>query len=501
MTDVRQRPEELTGQPDEPAPPVTKAEADVPLREAFHRVNAFFYNKKTGLGLILAMAFLTLMGTLLEQVPEETRNDPKAWASWLDRVRPRYGGWTDILGATGMFDVFGSVWFRGVTLLLAISIIACTCHRLPQLWQRARSPHLHVSEAFFDRAGIRGQTVLPEEPEAALATVKAALAGERYRVLDDERGPGLNIYADRFRWMPFGTALAHASFVIILIGVLVSTTFAFKNPNLPVPVGTRAEVGHNTGLSIEATSFTDKYTEKGRPVDYFSSLILYKDGVKVGEQTVRVNTPMRYEGVAIHQASYGIAASMKVTDEAGAEVFSGGVPLAWQTDDKRRSIGKVKLENKNLTMYVVGASSGVIDQEIGAGQLLLEIYRGDETRPLATQVISQGQPAKLGDLTYTFERERQYTGLMIVRDPGALWVWIGSGLMVIGLIMTMFLHHRRLWLRLTPAPDGGTLLRVACPERQDTLYQRWVHTFTARLTDPDAHRGESLADLDRRRRR
>lgn len=485
-----------------PDPGPGREARDVSLREAFDRVNAFFYHKKTGLGLILAMAFLTLMGTLLEQAPDGAAADPQAWNSWLDSVRPRYGGWTSILAATGMFGVFGSIWFKTVTVLLAVSIIACTCHRVPQLWQRARHPHTHVSEAFFDHAGLADRFTMPQPPAEALAAVQAALGRRRYRVLIDERGPGLNLYADRSRWTPFGTALAHASFVLILAGVLVSTTFGFKNPSLPVAVGTKADVGHGTGLVVEARSFADKYADDGRPLDYYSDLVLYEDGRQVQAQTVRVNSPMRHGGVSIHQASYGIAAAVSVTDAAGARVYAGSVPLSWQSEDKRRSVGKVKLEDRDLTLYVVSAASGAVDPEIGAGQVLLEVYRGGSDKPEGTQVVSQGKPATLGDLRYTFERERQYTGLMVVKDPGAIWVWIGSGLMVIGLILTMFLHHRRLWIRLRPAADGaGTDVRIASPERQDTAYERWFRRFVADLSQPDAPREESLADYDRRARR
>ncbi|WP_116115430.1 cytochrome c biogenesis protein ResB [Austwickia chelonae] len=492
---------------DENPPPAAASpsapQGDIPLREVFHKVNAFFYNKTTGLGLILAMAFLTLMGTLLEQAPDGLRDDPSGWNSWVESVRPRYGGWTQVLAFTGAFNIFSSIWFRVVTVMLALSIIACTCHRVPQLWRRSAHPHIHVSDAFFDHAGLSERVCLDTAPAETFASARAALSAQGYRIIDDERGPGLNLYADRFRWAPFGTAIAHASFVIILLGVFVTTTFGFKNPSLPVGVGTKAEIGHGTGLTVEAKSFTDRYTDQGRPLDYYSELVLFKDGRQVAEQTVRVNTPLRHEGVSIHQASYGIAAAMKITDAQGAQVYSGGVPLAWKSDDKRRVIGKVKLEGKNLTLYVVAAASGVVDRQLGAGQVLLEVYQDAEKSPLASQVVSQGQEAQIAGLNYTFERERQYTGLMIVRDPGAIWVWIGSSLMVLGLILTMFLHHRRIWVRVVPRSEGeGSELRIASAERQDTPYERWFHRFVQRLADPGSvGEGNSLDDYDRRRKR
>ncbi|MBW3084821.1 Cytochrome c biogenesis protein CcsB [Austwickia sp. TVS 96-490-7B] len=500
MTDVCSRPE--TSLPSTAEPPVSRKTRDRgPVREALHRVNAFFYHKKTGLGLILAMAVLTLIGTVVEQAPDGVKDDPQAWASWVSSLRPRYGGWTGFLAITGMLDIFGSIWLIAVTLLLAISIIACTCHRVPQLWRRAVHPHVHVTDGFFEHAGLRDQVVMSLPPQDALDRVRALFRSRRYRVLEDPRGPGLNLYADHFRWAPFGTALAHAGFVIVLLGVLISNLYGFKEPALPVAVGTTADVGHGTGLSVRAEAFTDKYTEQGRPLDYFSDVVLFKDGAQVGAQTVRVNSPLRYDGVAVHQASYGIAAAVTAKDQAGATVFSGAVPLAWQSEDKRRSIGKVKLPGKDMTLYVVSAASGAVDREIGAGQVLLELYRSGSQEPSASQIVSQGKSEKIDELSVTFERERQYTGLMIVKDPGAWWVWAGSVCMVIGLVMTMCVHHRRMWVRVTAAEDGsGSVVRIAAPERQVTTYERWFRRFTAALSDDPRPREETLADHDRLRR-
>lgn len=483
--DVRPRPASRPASmaASDPAPQPSPPPSELSIRELFGAVNAFFYHKKTGLGLILAMAFLTLMGTLLEQAPDGVAGDPAAWDGWVSSLRPRYGGWTPILAATGALTVFTSIWFRAVVILLALSIVACTCHRVPQLWQRAAHPHVHVGEGLFVHAGLHERIAMAQPPEDALARVRAELHARHYRVVEDDRGPGLNLYADRFRWAPFGTAVAHASFVLILIGVLVSTSFGFKENALPAAVGgAPVAIGHGTGLTVAAKGFADKYTDDGRPLDYASDLVLVKDGAEVATQTVRVNSPLRYDGVSIHQASYGIATEMVVRDAAGAQVYAGAIPLTFTSDDKTRSFGKVRLEGKDLTLYVGSAASGARDAEIGPGQALIEVYRGSENRPIDTKVVDQGKTVHVGDLDYTFVRERQYTGLMVVRDPGAAFVWTGSILMVLGLISTMFLRHRRIWVRLRAAADGaGTDVRLASPERQDTAYERQFRGLAATL--------------------
>lgn len=302
-------PVEAAGTP-EPAADITPAEMG-------RRLFRLFHNKHFGLLLILAMGFLTLMGTLLQQVPEEVRGDPAAYAEWLDSVRPRYGGWTGILSATGMFAVFSSVWFKAVTILLAMSIIACTLHRVPLLWQQAMHPHTHVTSRFLDHGGSHAVLTLPLPPEQALARVDATLARHRFRRVREPRGPGLNVYADRFRFAPFGTAVAHTSFVIILLGVLITTTAGFKVQQFAVPVGSRTDVGHGTGLAVEAKEFTDTYHPSGAPKDYASDLVLYHDGKQVAQQTVRVTTPCDTTGCpSTRHSSASPASSRSATPRA-----------------------------------------------------------------------------------------------------------------------------------------------------------------------------------------
>lgn len=445
--------------------------------DLLRRLYRFLISKRTGLTLILAMGLLSLVGTLLEQAPDRVRDDPQGYAQWLDSIRPRYGGWTEPLSVAGFFEIFSSAWFKAVTILLAISILACTYHRTPQLWKRAMRPRTHVAESFFDRAGLRAEVTVPVPPGEAIERVRSALSRRRYRTIAAP-GAALTLYADRFRFAPFGTVLAHVSFVLILIGVVVSATTGFKNPELTVTVGSRAQVGHGTGLTVEAKSFSDTYHPDGSPMDYASELVLYQDGRRVAGQTVRVNEPLRWGGISIHQSYFGVAAVMRVKDDAGGILFDSGVPLQYSADDGTQSFGKFELPDRNLSVYVVGAASGARDSGIAAGQMQLEIYEKGKDQPVAARLVSQGEPTTISGLTYTFQRERQFTGLLVTRDPGAAWVWTGSALMVLGLILVLMFRHRRIWVRVRPAGEGSEI-RLASPVRRDTGFASWFGRFAA----------------------
>lgn len=450
---------------------------DIGVRELLHRVYALFYNKRFGLFLILAMTVLTLLGVLFPQAPGGVAENPDFMASWLDELRTRYGGWTDILALLGVFTMFGSIPFKVVTIGLALSIIACTVHRTPNLYAQAMKPHVHVRPTFFDHARTRADAVVDADVPDAAATVKAALLAARFRVITD--ADGVPRYADKNRFAPGGTLIAHTAFVVILIGVFITSTFGFRYDDLTVPVGKRVEVGRGTGLAVEALGFSDSYNPDGSPSDYVSELMLFSDGQPVAQQIVRVNAPLRWNGWSLNQAFFGIAADMTATDASGQTVFDGSIALQYQSGDKRYAYGKAELTDGTL-IYVLTPASGQVLAELPAGKARLEVYPPDSDTASFVTVLSPGQPVSGGGFEFTFERERQFTGLMLSRDPGAIWVWIGSALLAIGTCWTMFFRHHRLWVRLE-STEAGTHVTLASPDRHDVTFERSVRALAASL--------------------
>jgi len=436
------------------------------------RIWRFFISMRTGLLLILALGLLSLVGTLLVQAPAGL--DPASYTSWLASIHSKYGGWTPVFDKLGFFSVFTSIWFKSITVLLTTSVLACSVNRAPRLWKLAFHPRTRMSETFFTHAPLRASVVVPAEPDETMDYVREVLKSHRFRTVDDPDDGGLNLYADRFRWGPFGTVMAHLSFVIILLGFFLSATTGFKNTGLIVPVGSTVQVGNGTGLSVKAMAFNDAYYEDGSPSDYASDLILYKNGAQVDRQTIRVNHPMKAGGVSFYQSFFGEAAAVKVTDGAGKTLYDDAAALQFQSDDGNHSIGKFDIKGKGLTVYVIDVASGKTDPNIRAGQLQLEVDQAGKKEPIGTQVVDQGKPTTIAGLTYTFQRTRQFTGLIVAHDPGAPFVWIGSTLLVLGLFMVFFFPHRRVWVRIRKT-SGGSEVLCASTMKRDVAFKPQFH--------------------------
>ena len=322
-----------------------------------------------------------------------------------------------------------------------------------------------MGETFFTHAPLKATVLASAGPDTAIDDVRTVLKSHRFRTITDPGDDEVNLYADRFRWGPFGTVIAHVSFVIILVGFFLSATTGFKNTNFVAPVGSTVQVGNGTGLSVKAMSFNDAYYENGSPKDYVSDLIVYKNGVQVDRQMVRVNQPLKQDGVSFYQSFFGEAAAIQVKDSAGKTIYGDAVALTFTSDDGAHSIGQFRIKAKGLTVEVAVAASGKPDPKIKAGQVQLEIHQAGKNDPIATQVVDQGKPATIAGASYTFQRTLPYTGLIVAHDPGANFVWVGSVLLVCGLFLVFFFPHRRIWVRVRKTSGGSEILCASTMKR------------------------------------
>jgi cytochrome c biogenesis protein len=421
--------------------------------------------------LILLIAAVVFVGTVLDQAPPSVAADPQAYQEWLNRAGTKYGGWTVVFDRLGLFDVFHSLFFRGLIVLLAVSIVVCTVSRWRGIWNTVFHTRVRMDEPFFESARHSARFASGLGPAEAGARVGRALSRAHYRVRADAAPGSVALFGDRNRLARFGTLFTHLSIVLILAGAAAGGVWGFKDPGFVVAEGETRDLGLDTGLAVRLDHFSDEYYADGAPKDFFSDLVLFENGKQVKAATVRVNSPLRYNGIAFHQAFYGQSAVMKVQDDSGTVVFDQAVPLAGQSRQGARPLGRFPVPGQNLTAYVIGPASGHEDPLIAPGQMRLEIYRQDALAA-APATLSQGSPQKLAGMTFTFERESRFTVLDVVKDPGANVIWIACALLLVGLVMFFYFPRRRAWALCKAAPGGGSEVALAMPSQRDARLDR-----------------------------
>jgi cytochrome c biogenesis protein len=459
-----------------PAPEAVERPGSVD--SALERLWHLLTSMKLAIILMLAFAALTLVGALVIQAPAGVMDDPQAKADWIASVRPRFGGWTDLLDRLQVFTIFTSVWLRAIGALLAASLIACTVQRIPGTWRTMTRPHVNVGPAFFEHAPQHEAMTFHGSPAEVLETTRGVFRRHHYRTLAEDDGT-VHLYFDRNRWAPWAGLVAHFSVVVILAGAMLGSMLGFRDSQFMLAEGAASAIPKIAGATILLNSFQDKYNPTtGAPLDYVSNVSVLQDGKEVLRQDVRVNEPLRYGGVSFYQAFFGPAAVVTVKDAAGKTLYSQGVPLAWEATGGNK-VGSFTLPDQNLAVWVV-ATTGTNDPDVKPGQVAIETYKADSGDPVAQKSIDQGVATAVEGLTYTFERESKFTGLSVASDPGTPLVWLGCFLLVAGFAVRLYVPYRRVWGRLSARPDGGSSLSIAAVGRRDTGFDA---EFTSIVTD------------------
>ena len=213
---------------------------------------------RTGLVLIFGIAVCSFIGTMIAQAPAEILADKTAYPSWVENLRPKYGGWTNILDALGFYGIFSSWYYRGLVVLLSTSILACSVNRAPKLWKQAVHPRTTMTSSFFQHAALRANLPVAATVDQAGTALQAQLRHAGYRTIVTESAAGVDVYADKFRWGPFGTVAAHLSIILVVLGAMLGS-MGFRDQGLVIPIGSTVPIGHGTNLSMLATSFNDAY--------------------------------------------------------------------------------------------------------------------------------------------------------------------------------------------------------------------------------------------------
>jgi cytochrome c biogenesis protein len=459
---------------------------------------------------MIILALFAMLGSLIIQAPVGVLGDSTAKAEWLNEIRPmqlpvigwmhswplvgpvipdlKYGDVLGLFNFLQLFEIFRSIIFLVLVTGLTISLIACSVHRMPGVWRTATKPRIDVGPKFFEHAPQHESVVVHMASAETFDAVRAVLRRKRYRTVSLDDG-AIHLYGDRFRWVGFASLAGHLSLVFILAGAILGGAIGYRDSQFVIAEGATLPLGSEPGVTIKLVDFKDSYyAATGSPEDYASQVILYKNGAQVASQTVRVNEPLQYNGTTIYQAFFGQAAVMTVKDKTGAVVSDQqGVPLAWQTTDGNRPIGSFTIPGTSTVAWVVG-TTGTSDTQVQPGQVQLELYAADGSA-LATSVLTQGAATAVGDFTFTFDRESQFAGLNIARDPGSILVWIGAFMLFAGFVLVFMLPQRRVWARISPLGGGtSSVLSVASLGRRDaalgTDFEDLVTDIRAALQAP-----------------
>ena len=444
--------------------------------------------------LILLLAVISLLGSLIVQMPYDVAHNPVAESYWLNHIaQPIFGFSTDFLEFIGVFDIFHSPLFLFIGGLLMLNILICSLSRLPYLINTSRSISLKRVKQALDR-NTEGEIYSHLSYIEMSAVVSAYLEKYRYRIRQFTNSDSVYLVADKNRYTPWGTYLVHFSLIILVAGYLAGSYFGFQEDSFIVLENSARPVEHGYDLSLLLKSFEDEYWPDGTPKDYRSEVAIMSDSRIIKEGTIRVNYPLSINGINIYQAFFGPAASISVTDVDGETLFNNSIALAnvLQYNGAPHPYGILSLEDIGLVGYLIGVPLGSEDDVVTSDALSLELYNKDDSSFVDQVLLYVGNTTKVQGLDIALESLYEFSGFKLKYDPGIPLIWLSCFMFLFGITLVFYFPYRQILL-MAVADGAGS--RVSYKSRSSS--KQTVNKEITDINDLLYAPNESLLNKDR----
>ena len=460
---------------------------------------------RTALVLLLLLALAAVPGSL---VPQRT-SDPNGVIQYEQQNPDAY----KVLDSLGVFETFGSPWFSAIYLLLFISLVGCVVPRTKHHFDalRARPPKTPARlQRLVGFTSGRADT----DAATAVAAARSLLRRQGYRT----EVYGDSISAERGYLRETGNLIFHSALVGILVTVALGGGFGYTGQKVIVQDTSFTNVltgydSFNAGrffdekqlvpYSLRLDEFTGEYqldviNGKTQPLDFTADLSTRTQDGEWQPAVLKVNAPLEVGDTKIYLLGNGYAPIITVRDPDGEPVYSGAIPFLPQ-DQNLTSLGVVKVpDGLAEQLGIIGFFyPDPVELETGAyasltpysgddSLLTLTVYQGDlgldtgapvnvyslntdeleqiagRDSDVAPLELTQGQTAELpnGLGSIEFSGLQRFVSLDIHHDPTEGWVLAFALIAITGLLVSLFIPRRRVWVKAIP-DDGGVRLEYA----------------------------------------
>jgi cytochrome c biogenesis protein len=388
--------------------------------------------------LLLILALVAVIGIILPQ------DQPPGF--YLARFGETWGG---LLYLGGFSRLYYSIWLLAPLTLLALNILACLVHGLPQAVRRSCHPFTwETALTLPERAKMSWPPGL--DPRGAAADIlRRELGRPRHQVLPNQEV----FFLEKGRWRPLGPYLVHLALLLILAGGLIGKFWGVEG-TLPVLQGETAQA-FQSGRRKIPLNFQVRldrfqvlyYTKGGMPKEFRSDLTFLQGGREMARAVCRVNQPVTFGGLSFYQASYGSQAT-------------GPVRLLVLHGDQKEIL---EVPERQLVDLPGGQGQvmalGVDGNFRGYGPAVQLAYKSGPQHPQIFMVYQDHPEMQQPSGPYRFAVEslpyQFYSVFQVKHDPGVWWVYAGFLLFLPGFYLAFFRPHQRWALVLAPSPQGG----------------------------------------------
>ncbi|MBC7591089.1 MAG: cytochrome c biogenesis protein ResB, partial [Salinibacterium sp.] len=430
-----------------------------------------------------------------------------------------------ILDNLQVFTTYTSVWFSAIYLLLFISLIGCVIPRTKHHFDalRARPPktpaNLSRLEGFTTRdAAVRDATEV-------IAAGQRLLKRQGYRTELYATDGTPSVSAERGYLRETGNLVFHTALIGVLVAVGLGGGFGYTGQRVVVEGYALSNSlasydSFNPGrfftdaalepYTIALDKFVPTYEEDltskalGQVLDYTADVTTTLGRGESQKARIKVNEPLAIGGTSVYLLGNGYAPVVTVRDPDGTIVFSQ--PTAFLPQDANLfSLGVIKIPDglkEQVGIRALFYPTAVLTNlgtlassypDLVNPELTMEVYTGDlgldngqgtnayaldtdslteiagRTADAATIKLGLGDSIDLPDGLGSVELTSipRFASLDVHHDPAQGWVLLFAILVLAGLITSLFIPRRRMWIKAVTAADGSVSLQYAGLARGD----------------------------------
>lgn len=436
----------------------------------------FLADLRLAIFIMVVLALLSMVGSTYVQ-----QNQPIEF--YLDRFGADLGYWFWKLWIT---DLFHSWYYIGLIVLLAINLTACSFKRLPRIWvQTFTKERFQRLDEHMERH-LKAISIKVNPSEERIAKFLGSMGFKVY--VDKEEGKTY-FYGEKGKYARLGVYVVHIGLLVIMAGALIDAIWGIRGTVI-IPEGSRSDTliipAKEKAIKIpfqidledfRIVSYEEEFKRKGKKKDtpfkdsiasFESDIKIIQDGKVVAQGMTAVNSPFDFGSYRIFQATYGL------TGEAGrAKIAIFDKNLA-PKDPQKAFLGEIELkagkvsEFKDMLLSIDRSTLNLEDEQKGfQGELkpalVVKVLKEGKAYDVPViyspefTIFAQNQLAELKDFPYFLflvDFEPQYfSGLQVSKQPGTPIIWLGSILVVGGMLIAFYTVHRKAWARL----EGNTL--------------------------------------------
>ncbi|MGW7520377.1 cytochrome c biogenesis protein ResB [Streptomyces sp. NPDC054796] len=473
----------------------------------------WFWRQLTSMRVALLLLFLLSLAAIPGSIIPQTSVDSVK----VENFHEKHDVLAPIYDKLQLFDVYTSVWFSAIYILLFVSLVGCI---VPRTWQfvgqlRSRPPR---APSRLDRMPAYTTWHTEAAPEDVLGAARTLLRRKRFRVHAD----GDAVASEKGYLRETGNLLFHIALIVLLLAFAAGQLWKSEGNKLIIQGDGFANTLTQyddfksgslfTADDLDSFGFTLKdfhaTYEKSGPnkgtARSYRADISYWEGAdgKEKKTSIEVNHPLNVGESKVYLMANGFAPVVSVKDGQGNTAYRGPVAFL-QQDNNLTSSGVVKVTDyrdaKNRkdqlgfqgffvptfapdsgTMFsqsptlsnpvlFLTAYHGDLGLDYGAAQNVYQLdtknlkqFKNKDGSPLAKK-MQPGDSMKLPDGagTLKFEGVKKWANFQVSHQVGNGWALGGALAAIGGLAGSLFIQRRRVWVRAVAGADGRTVVEMA----------------------------------------